>query len=355
MSFIKNFTEKLLEQEFRPIPHFYNNVNIGENTEYIGFIKQTGNTAYAVIIINADVKYDYRGFYKDALKYFSALPKAVITSVFVTRSITEELTNFTDHTIEDYNDNIIDIMWIADISNNKLIVNGEQPDKIIGIEKLVNASFTDNRYSVSQDISTLYQKVNEKHKTEIKSSNCILTLALIIINGIIEIIVLMTGYSTADNPIILNGAIYRNAVFSGQIYRLFTYMFLHGSIVHYMGNALSLYILGTRVEKYYGKLKMLAIYIISGLGAGLLSIAVNTNIAIGASGAIFGLMSAIGVYTKLKNRSMEGFDNYLVIVFAIIGIFSGFLYAEVDNAGHIGGFITGLIISFFMLRRDKNV
>ena len=86
----------------------------------------------------------------------------------------------------------------------------------------------------------------------------------------------------------------------GEIWRLLSYMFLHGSLLHLLINMYSLYIIGTQIENYYGKTKYVLIYIISGICGGLLS-AVATPfinpgkniVSIGASGAIFGLVAAL--------------------------------------------------------------
>ncbi len=354
MSFIKNFTEKLLESEFKPISNFHSSKIIGDNTEYVGFIKQSGPISYGVVIINADLKYDYKGFYKDVLSFFSQLNKVIVTGVFVSSRVDDELLKFTENDIEDYQESLIDVRWTVDLSENRLIVRGSQPDKILDIDRLIKESFQNEAYSVGQDLNVLQQKSAEKRQALIKSSNIAATLALIIINGFIEIYTLLGGNIWDGNFIIYNGAIERVSILNGQWYRLITYMFIHGSLTHYLGNALSLYIFGQRIEKYYGKKNMLILYFVSGLFAGIFSMLLNNGMAVGASGAIFGLMAGVLTYTRVKKCSMEGFDNYLMIIFAIIGIFSGFLMDNVDNRGHIGGFISGIITSLVILRGDKN-
>ena len=200
----------------------------------------------------------------------------------------------------------------------------------------------------------LCQKNDEKRQALVKSSNIAVTLALIIINGFIEIYTLLGGNIWDSNFIIYNGAIERGSILSGQWYRLITYMFIHGSLTHYLGNALSLYIFGQRIEKYYGKRNMLILYFVSGLFAGIFSMLFNNGMAVGASGAIFGLMAGVLTYTRVKKHSMDGFHSYIMVIFAIIGIFSGFLMDNIDNWGHIGGFVSGIITSLVILRGDKN-
>ena len=125
--------------------------------------------------------------------------------------------------------------------------------------------------------------------------------------------------------------------------------------MHLLCNGFSIYIFGSRAEKYFGKLKYIIIYIISGLLGGLLSITFNGAVSAGASGAIFGIMGANIVYSKFYKRSMDGLDLGVLIVFAIINIGTGILIPNVDNWGHLGGLIGGLITSLiFCIGEKKN-
>lgn len=354
MAFIKNLTEKLLEHEYRLIPGFYNSRSVGEDTEYIGFLKQSGAMLYGIVIINADKKYDSIGFYKDAVShYFGQLRSAVTVALFVSENPAEELLSFAEQDIEDYTEDILNIIWIADTGRKKLIVKGSQPDKILELDKLINSSFDSGEYTSAQDISTLYAKTADKRKAEIKSGNIMLTYALIIINGII-LVMSMIPENISGHDIIRDGALSRELVLSGEWYRLITHFFLHSGITHYAANALSLYIFGGRAEKYYGKLNMLVLYFISGLGSGILTIICTGTPAVGASGAIFGLMASVLMYTRVRKRSADGLDSCFMLIFTIFGILSGFLMPGVDNWGHIGGFVTGILTALFILKGESN-
>lgn len=355
MAFIKNMAENLIASEFRPINNFYNDRNIGEDTEYMGFARQIGNIVYGIVIINADKKYDYKGFFSDALKFFSQFERAMVLGIFVSESPDEELIACCTQDIEDYQAELISIKWIADIGSKSLIVKGSQPDELLNIHNLVYSSFGNGEYSPSVDIGVLKKKQKDNQRADIKSAKTPLTYGLIAINGIILVLMELMGGSHSTDVLLEFGAIDHDLIFgSFQFYRLFTSMFLHIGLMHYMANALSLYILGSRVERYYGSFKMLVIYIFSGIVCGFASAFFGSAISAGASGAIFGLMAATFMYTKIKNRSMDGFDNYFIILFAIIGIGSGMLMPNVDNIGHIGGFIGGLIISRLLITGDKN-
>ncbi|MEJ7485500.1 rhomboid family intramembrane serine protease, partial [Staphylococcus hominis] len=88
----------------------------------------------------------------------------------------------------------------------------------------------------------------------------------------------------------MGGLVHLNVV-HGEWYRLITSMFLHFNFEHILMNMLSLFIFGKIVEAIIGPMKMLILYIISGLFGNFLSLSFNTDtVSAGASGAIFGLI-----------------------------------------------------------------
>ncbi len=354
MAFIKNLTEKLLANEFKPIANFYDSRSIGDDTQYLGFSKQTGSIIYGIVIINADKIYDCKGFYDHVLEFFSSFERVMVLGIFVSKSPSEELFSFCSNDIDDYQSRLISIKWIADTQKEALIVKGKQPDELLNIHSLIKESFGGG-YSPASDIGTMSRRQNEIKESYIKSKKYPVTLILILLNFIVLIAMEMSGGSMNTDVLLKFGALEHDLIFGEhQIYRIFTHMFLHIGIMHCTANCFSLYILGSRVERYYGSIKMLVIYIFSGLFCGFLSGLLSHGVSAGASGAIFGLMASIFVYTRVTNRSMDGFDNYIILLFALIGAGSGMLMANVDNIGHIGGFIGGLIISRLLLTGDKN-
>jgi len=93
---------------------------------------------------------------------------------------------------------------------------------------------------------------------------------------------------------LLFGANYGPYTLTGQWWRLLTYMFMHGGILHIAFNMWCLWDLGALAESLYGRVTYGAIYIITGAGAGLASVAWNPGVlSVGASGAIFGLYGAL--------------------------------------------------------------
>jgi len=136
---------------------------------------------------------------------------------------------------------------------------------------------------------------------------------------------------------------------SGEWWRLFTYMFLHGSIMHIFFNMWCLWDLGSLCESLYGRWTFLAIYVTTGIGGGLASVGWNPRVlSVGASGAIFGLAGALiasfylGEFS-LPKIAIRGTLRSLVI-FAVFNLFFGGLFGGIDNACHIGGLISGLAL-----------
>src|SRR5579863_6727382 len=86
---------------------------------------------------------------------------------------------------------------------------------------------------------------------------------------------------------------------SMALYPLFTSMFLHGGLMHLLGNMLFLYIFGDNVEDVFGHIGYLIFYLFCGIGSGLIHVLFNWHSALpalGASGAISGVMGAYAVY-----------------------------------------------------------
>ena len=148
---------------------------------------------------------------------------------------------------------------------------------------------------------------------------------------------------------LLFGANYGPYTLTGQWWRLLTYMFMHGGILHIAFNMWCLWDLGALAESLYGRVTYGAIYIITGAGAGLASVAWNPGVlSVGASGAIFGLAGALiasfylGEFS-LPSVALRGTLRSLLI-FAAFNLFFGTMFAGVDNAAHIGGLVIGLIL-----------
>ena len=150
------------------------------------------------------------------------------------------------------------------------------------------------------------------------------------------------------------GADYGPYTLSGQYWRLITSMFLHFGIIHIFGNMWCLWSLGRLAEKLLGSLSVVGIYLMTGIGASLLSLSWDPmRVSAGASGAIFGMAGALisVLYFGKLGLQPEGVRKLLgyVVRFAFLNLVFG-LQGHIDNMAHFGGLVTGLLIGFFLAR-----
>lgn len=140
-----------------------------------------------------------------------------------------------------------------------------------------------------------------------------------------------------------------------QGWRLITCMWLHGGVFHLLANMLSLLVIGIRLEREFGFVLIGLLYIISGLGGSLFSaLFIKSNISVGASGALFGLLGSmlselIINWTIYANKIAV---LLTLVVIIVINLAVGLL-PHVDNFAHIGGFLSGFLLGFVFLIRPQ--
>src|SRR5271168_737049 len=164
--------------------------------------------------------------------------------------------------------------------------------------------------------------------------------------------------STMDfsGPVLVRwGANFGPYTLSGEWWRLLTCVFVHGGLLHIAFNMWCLWGLGALCESLYGRWTFGALYLICGLGASLASVIWNVQVlSVGASGAIFGLAGALIAAFKLGEfsvpRSALSGTLRSLFIFVAFNLAWGLLPnlfgsdGVTDNAAHIGGLITGLIV-----------
>src|SRR6202034_179539 len=151
------------------------------------------------------------------------------------------------------------------------------------------------------------------------------------------------------------GANFGPLTLSGQWWRLLTYMFLHGGLMHIAFNMWCLWDLGTLCESLYGRATFAAIYLITGIAAGLASVGWNPGVlSVGASGAIFGLAGALIASFYLGEFSLPsvaiGGTLRSLLIFAGFNLFFGGMFGGIDHGFHLGGLVSGLILGALIAR-----
>ena len=170
-----------------------------------------------------------------------------------------------------------------------------------------------------------------------------LTLLLIAANVALFIVELANGALADPESIIRAGALHRESVLRGEVWRLVSAMFLHGGFDHLLGNCLVLYIVGLACEHAVGWWAA-AVYFASGLCGSLLSLLASPGPSVGASGAIFGFTGALIVFLHRHRDVFFIRDKRTGVVLAAWAgytIVIGFLTPYVDNFAHIGGLLGG--------------
>ena len=145
----------------------------------------------------------------------------------------------------------------------------------------------------------------------------------------------------------------------GEIWRLFSAMFLHGGIEHLFMNMLSLFLVGRSVEMLFSKVSYLSIYFISGLIGSLVSIYFHPiTVGIGASGAIFGIFGAVVGFALIHRHRMHSeFKSFInsVGIILLLNLGIGLAFPNIDMSAHIAGMITGVIGGAVVAKYPKNI
>ena len=143
-----------------------------------------------------------------------------------------------------------------------------------------------------------------------------------------------------------------------EYYRLLTGMFMHFGINHLVNNMLVLFFLGDNLERAVGHWRYLIIYLLSGLGAGSLSVYMMIRsgdyaVSAGASGAIFGMVGAL-LYIVIRNRGrLENVTTKRLGFMILLSLYLGFTSAGVDNMAHVGGLISGFLLAVILYHKKK--
>jgi rhomboid protease GluP len=179
----------------------------------------------------------------------------------------------------------------------------------------------------------------------------LLTLALIVANVAVFGWEISAGVLANRDALIAAGALVRNRVLQGEVWRLVTAMFLHADLGHLAGNCVVLYIVGMACEHAYGRLRTALVYFASGLCGSMLSMACHPGPSIGASGAIFGVIGCVVVFFYRYHRAVMLRDKRIgmvLLIWAAYTIATGVLDPFLDNFSHLGGLAGGALVGLLV-------
>ncbi|HWT26602.1 MAG TPA: rhomboid family intramembrane serine protease [Mobilitalea sp.] len=266
-----------------------------------------------------------------------------------------------------------DIHWIIDISVNKLFLYENQSAIFLDLkdklEKMLEeeqneqglgnvenyGEKTYNRQTYNGQAKGAFQG----NSIRVSQWYAPVNTTIIAINILVHIVVHYTELFGGAEKLISEGALsWQDVVQNGEYYRILTSMFLHANIGHIFNNMLVLLFVGANLERAVGKVRYIIIYFGAGIIAGISSISYNMwkgdeVWAIGASGAIFGVIGAMLYVIIINKGRLQNISGVQMILFAVLSLYGSFINVGVDNAAHIGGFVGGLLIAAIAYRRPK--
>ncbi len=178
-------------------------------------------------------------------------------------------------------------------------------------------------------------------------ARCPVTIVILAANTV----VFLLGFITAKDLSFELG-LYPPSVKSGEYYRLITSIFVHADFAHFACNMFVLFSLGQMFESILGHVRMIVIYLLSGLGG---SMAVfffedEFTVTVGASGAIFGIIGALLVY-MLRQKRYDLAKH--IVIGLLINLAITFTSESISVGGHVGGLISGLLLGLILCGRNS--
>ncbi|MBI4305676.1 MAG: rhomboid family intramembrane serine protease [Chloroflexi bacterium] len=150
------------------------------------------------------------------------------------------------------------------------------------------------------------------------------------------------------------GAKYGPAIADGEYWRLLSAVFIHIGALHLLTNAVGLLIFGGMVERAYGHMSFLTIYLFAGVFGNIASYAAGPTVSAGASGAVFGVVGAFAAYLAVNRRILGDLARrslWGVAIIIGINVAFGLSVGGVDNWAHLGGLISGAVLGSVLAPR----
>ncbi|MFS0853433.1 rhomboid family intramembrane serine protease [Microbacterium sp. 179-I 3D4 NHS] len=186
----------------------------------------------------------------------------------------------------------------------------------------------------------------------VRSGRPVVTYVLLAVTSLIGLLQLVPGLGDTLTQQLLFAGVYLYPDLSGmpfEPWRLLTAVFAHGGFIHLALNMLALWMLGQSLEPMLGRVRFLALYLVSGLGGSVMVALLDpTQATVGASGAIFGLMAALLIIGRHIGANVTGILVILGINFAY-----GFFVSGIAWQAHLGGAIVGALVALVLVKTKR--
>ena len=150
------------------------------------------------------------------------------------------------------------------------------------------------------------------------------------------------------DDVLLDGALYPGAAEAGEWYRFLTAIFLHANVAHLALNGMSLWLFGGVAERMFGAWRYFVLFFVAGLAGNALFVALSPPqvAAVGASGAVFGVMGALAVTLRDERRN----SVYLLLAANVV---LQFVIPDVAWEAHMGGLAAGVVLGLLYRGRAR--
>lgn len=367
-SIVQNFAKKLIENEFYISPAFHMGV-IEENSIVI-LLKQESPVLYVVSVVNSEKTnlQNHEIFMNEYLQHLqknlsSYYCSTIIALTLVVGEYLEEITEnkfdvkqsieFVTKKEMIPEENCYHAWWYLSEKRKLIEMEKSQPKNILHLKQIALDSLEYTKQNECNcSFNEIVMQAKQRSAFDLKSNNILLTWNLLCINCFIFLIFILLDMQ--QSSIMLFGAEYQAIFDMHEYYRIITYAFIHTNVIHLIQNSVYLYFFGMRTELLYGKINMTIIYFFAIIGSSILSVLCNDAVSVGASGAIFGLIGAVLVYSYKHGKRSIGMNYMTLLLLVALSLIMGIFQQNVDYFGHFGGFITGSLVAGILLKH-KNI
>lgn len=233
------------------------------------------------------------------------------------------------------------LCWVIDAQTYRLLIHETQVADFYGWKDILE----ERLFLLAQKCregKAFDGVAGEKNPRALSWANII----LVAVNIIVFLICTFTGDLLYNRGALGVGELLQD----GEVYRLFTSMFLHWNAEHLFSNMIVLYYVGAIVERELGTIPYMALYLVSGLAGNLFSVGYELFVNLygrsaGASGAVFGVEGALLLLVMIRRGRLESMTVGRVAFAVAFSLYCGFASAGVNNAAHVGGVLMGFTMA----------
>ncbi|EUJ31762.1 rhomboid family membrane protein [Listeria floridensis FSL S10-1187] len=207
-------------------------------------------------------------------------------------------------------------------------------------------------------ITYITKKVNDEEQ-KARTTKPFVTYTFILMQMLYFIWVFLKDSQLSTYSLVEWGAKFNPLIYEGEWWRFISPIFLHTGFMHIAANCLMLYIVGPWAERLYGRWRYAVILLLGGIAGNIAGFALNNNVAVGSSTAVFALFGCLLYVVVLKPHLYAKTIGVNIAVLVGINLVLDLFMPNIDLAGHVGGLVGGFFLAgvlslpqqYFNLRR----